>query len=156
MHATLKAAAFVATLAAAAPAEARPLSIQIQMKGYSGNPAYLAAYIVDGQGNYVATALTGGYREHYLAHLDRWYRLIIASRRQIDGTTAASVGSGGSLGTTFEVPDSYLNAGYTLRLETAVEGQSYVGNDAAVPLDDAHNGKAVAGRGYAKSLTVSY
>jgi len=153
MLTSVKAAAVVAALAIAAPADARPVTIEIAMNSYGGQRAYLAAYVVDPSGQYVATVLTAGSRLNYLGHLGRWFRMFQRAGGRVDGTTGASIGSSQSTSATINVPDSMLNSGYSLRVESAVENQRYYPDEAAVPLQ---NGASVAGAGYVHSVTVRY
>jgi hypothetical protein len=155
MNTILKAVTIVAGLTCAAPAIARPVDITVKAASYSGQRAYMVAYIVDPNGRYVSTVLTAG-RGQYLGHLDRWVRMFQRAGSRVDGTSGASIGSGETMNTSLEIPDAMLNAGYTLRVESAVENQRYMPDDAAVTLIDANNGQAVAGTGYVQSVTVSY
>jgi hypothetical protein len=156
MSFSFKTAAVIAAVGLAAPATARPVDIALKMNSYSGQRAYLAAYVVDPKGQYATSLLIAGSNGNYLAHMDRWYRMIMRAGGKFDGTTGASIGSGETMKTRVEVPDAMLNAGFTLRVESAVENQNYVPNEAAVELSDANNGKSVAGSGYVQSMTVSY
>lgn len=156
MNMFVKATVLAATLGLASPVLAKPVTVTAQMAVYFGNAAYLAAYVVDPKGHYVTTVLAAGTRERYLGHLDRWYRLITRSGRGIDGTTAASAGPGQQVSGSAEIPDAMLNAGYTLRIESTVEGQQYVPGEVEIPLDDAHNGAPVTGQAYVANATISF
>ncbi|MEO8241942.1 MAG: DUF2271 domain-containing protein [bacterium] len=156
MKTTLLAATLAVGLTVAAAADARSLTIDLKMAGYSGRPAFLVAYVVDGNGRYVSTLYAAGSNGRYFEHFDRWFRMFSRARRGVDGTTGASMGSGDGTSVSVDVPDSVLNAGYTLRLESAVESQYYVPDEAEVPLDDAHNGSAISGKSYVSSMTVSF
>jgi hypothetical protein len=156
MYSGFKVAAVVMALALGAPADAAQIKVDLAMKSYGGNRAYLVAYVVDANGQYVSTLYVAGDREKYLAHMDRWYRMFRRSRGNVDGTTGASMGSTDKVSVTLDVPDSMLNSGMTLRVETAVEGQYYVPDDAAIALDDAHNGQSAAGTTYLETVGISY
>lgn len=152
----IKSAAIAAAFALAAPLQAKPLTVTVQMANFRGPPAYAAAYITDSQGDYVSTLYLAGYRSNYLADLRTWYRLMRRSGKGVDGTTGASIGRGGQFSTTVNVPDNMLNAGYTLHVETAVENYGVQPDDAVVPLDDANNGQAVRGRRNVGTAMISY
>ena len=156
MFTLLKTATVVAVLGLAAPAQARPFNISITMDSYRGQEAYLAAYIVDANGQYVSTVLTAGTRSRYLADLSRWNRMFQRAGGRVDGFSGASIGSGQSIRTQIDVPDALLNAGYTLRIETAVEDKRYQPDEAAVLLADVNNGQHISGSGYVRTVTVSY
>lgn len=152
----LKSAIAAAALTLAAPLQAKPMTVTVQMANFSGPPAYAAAYITDPKGNYVSTLYVAGYKSKYQADLRSWYRLIRRSGKPIDGTTGASVGRGRQFSTTVNVPDTLLNAGYTLHVETAVEDYGIQPDDAVVPLDDANNDKAVSGQRFVGAAKISY
>ncbi|WP_324133528.1 DUF2271 domain-containing protein [Bosea sp. (in: a-proteobacteria)] len=137
-------------LAHSAIAEARPVRITTTLKPYGGDGAYLAIYITDPQGKLAKTVRIAGGKAKYHKHLSAWNRL---SGGKIDGTTGASVGSGQSLTVSIEIADALIDAGYEIRIDSAVENESDVPGDAVAPLATAGAGKPVAGRGYVKSLT---
>lgn len=156
MKSTVIAATLALSLTLAAEVEARPMTIAVQMADYSGRQAYLVAYVVDAKGRYVSTLWAAGSSDRYFEHFDRWFRLFMRARRGIDGTTGASLGAGSGTQVMIDVPDSLINAGNVLRLESAVENQYYVPDEAELPLDDAHNGAATPGKAYVSDMTVSY
>ncbi|POR50343.1 DUF2271 domain-containing protein [Bosea psychrotolerans] len=130
--------------------EARPVRIATTLKPYGGNGAYLAIYITDPQGKLHKTVRIAGGKAKYYKHLSAWNRL---SGGRIDGTTGASVGSGQSLSVSVEIADALIDAGYQIRVDSAVEDGNDVPGDAVAPLAQSDAGKPVAGRGYVKSLT---
>lgn len=153
----LKAAAIVTALSVATPALAgQTLSLKGNIKSYYGNRAYAVAYIVDPNGRYVTTIYAAGSRAKYFRHLSRWFRMFSRSGKGVDGSTGASLGSRQSFSSRANIPSKMINAGYVLRVETAVEGQNYFPNDISIPLDDAHRGKSVQGNGYVNSMTVNF
>ena len=154
MKTTILAATLALSLAHGA--EAAPITIQIQMADYSGRAAYLAGYVVDGQGAYVQTLFTSGGSDKYFKHLERWYRLFRKAGAGFDGMSGASIGSGEGKTLMIEMPDAFKNAGYVLRIESAVENQYDIPDEVEVPLDDASNGVAVSGKTYVGSVAVSF
>jgi hypothetical protein len=66
--------------------------------------------------------------------------------------TGASVGSGQTLRVTVDIADALIDAGYQIRVDTAVEdGRDHPGEITA-PLTTAANGRPVSGRGYVASF----
>lgn len=137
-------------LARGAEAEARPVRITTTLKSYGGDGAYLAIYITDPQGKLARTIRIAGAKAKYHKHLSAWNRL---SGGRIDGATGASVGSGQSLTVSVEIADALIDAGYQIRVDSAVENENNVPGDAVASLATSGAGKPVAGRGYVKSLT---
>lgn len=136
-------------LALSSAAEARMIKVTTTLKNYGGDGAYLAIYVTDGSGKLQKTIRVSGGKAKYHKHLAGWYR---QSGGQIDGTTGASVGAGGTLSVSVDLADAMIDAGYQIRVDSAVEKENDVPADAVVPLTSAQSGKPVAGKGYVKSL----
>jgi len=144
---------FVAAVALPTLALAKPVTVTAQFADYGGYGLYAAVYITDPQGKVVQTLHVAGSRAKYYRHLSGWAR---GARGPIDGLTGASIGSGGTLKVTAEVADAMLDAGYKVKVDTAIEGGNEYAADAAAPLSAASAGKPAPGNGYVQSLTVSY
>ena len=131
-------------------AEARTVRLTTTLKSYSGDGAYLALYLTDATGKFHSTLKVAGPKAKYHKHLAGWFR---GSGGRIDGTTGASVGSGKSLQVSVEIADALIDAGYQIRIDSAVEDKTDVAADVIAPLTAASSGKAVAGKGYVGSFT---
>ena len=141
-----------ATLALPAMAEARTVTLTAQMRPYGGNGAYLAIYLVDAQGRFHSTLRVAGSKPRYHTHLRDWARGRASENTRIDGITGASVGSGQSLRVAVEVADALIDAGYQIRIDTAVEDGRDNPGEITVPLTTATAGRPVSGRGYVASF----
>lgn len=149
-------AALSVTTALLAPhiALARPVTLTGQMASWSGNEAYVAIYVTDTAGAYQTTLYVGGSKSRYYRDLRTWYRGVSEAGR-LDGLTGASVGSGRSFSVTVEVADALIDAGYEIRVDSAVEhGQRYAATP-AVPLAETSVGQTFTGSGYVAALTVT-
>ena len=131
-------------------AEARPVRITTTLTPYGGDGAYLAIYLTDKDGKLQKTIHVAGGKAKYYKHLAGWYR---QSGGRIDGTTGASVGAGKTLTVSAEIADALVDAGFEIRVDSAVEKESDVPADARISVSKANAGKPAAGRGYVKSLT---
>ena len=132
-------------------AEARPVRVTTTLNTYGGDGAYLAIYVTDKAGKLQQTIHVAGGKAKYHKHLSGWFR---QSGGRIDGTTGASVGAGRSLTVTVEIADVLIDAGFEIRVDSAVEKESDVPADARIPLAKASVGSQAAGRGYVKSVTI--
>lgn len=143
--------------AAALPglAHARPLVLTTQLQAYGGNGAYLALYLTDAGGAYKKTLWVAGKKAKYYKHLRDWARGSGLAPREFDGVSGASVGSGRTLTVTVELADALLDAGYEIRVDSAVEDGRDNPAEARLPLTAKGAGKPVAGRGYVKSLAYA-
>jgi len=66
--------------------------------------------------------------------------------------TGASIGSGGKLDVTVDLADALIDAGYQIRIDTAVEKSREIPAEVTVPLTSAGSGQAVPGSFYIKSF----
>ncbi|MBS7792671.1 DUF2271 domain-containing protein [Roseococcus sp. SDR] len=154
MVATLGLAATLAlpAMAFAPAAEARSVTLTTQLRPYGGNGAYLAIYLVDPQGRFHSTLRVAGTKTKYHTHLSAWARGRAAEAARIDGITGASVGSGRTLSVTVDIADALIDAGYQIRVDTAVEDGRDNPGEVTVPLTSAANHRPVSGRGYIASF----
>ena len=151
---TFAAALFMAgAIAAPSLVQARPVTLTTQLQSYSGNGAYLAFYLTDATGQYKKTLWVAGQKSKYYKHLRDWARGSGMKASEFDGVSGASVGSGKSLKVTVELADALIDAGYEIRVDSAVEDQRENPADVRAPLTKQGAGKPVAGRGYVKSFT---
>jgi hypothetical protein len=150
--------AVAATAAFVAPtiASARPVTIETSMKAYGGPGAYAAIWVADAAGKYKGTLWLAGDAAKYWRHLADWQRASGGRASEVDGITGASVGSGKTLKITVDLADALIDAGYVVHVDTAVEDGRDVSADALAPLAADQSGKPVAGKGYVKTLKVSF
>ena len=129
-------------------AEARSLTLNTQLQRYRGHDAYLAFYVTDANGQYQSTLWVAGKKAKYYKHLRDWNRGRSADSRALDGTTGASVGSGGNLTVTVELADALFDAGYEIRVDSAVENKNENRAEIKVALTSQGAGKVAKGSGY--------
>ncbi len=134
-------------------AQARELTLNTQLKSYRGHDAYLAIYLTDAQGQYQRTLWVAGKKAKYYKHLRDWARGSGLQRSEFDGVSGASVGSGESLTVQVELADALLDAGYQIRVDSAVENKRENRAEVIVPLTSAGVGQAAAGNGYVESFS---
>ena len=134
---------------------ARPLTLTTQLQSYGGDGAYLAIYVTDANGQYKKTLWVAGKKAKYYKHLRDWARGSGMKASEFDGVSGASVGSGRELKVTVELADALIDAGYQIRVDSAVEDMRDNPADVRVPLTTGDAGKPVAGRGYVKSFTYN-
>lgn len=133
--------------------QAKPITLTTQLKNYGGDGAYLAFYVTDAKGQYQKTLWVSGKKAKYYKNLRDWARGSGLKSSEFDGVTGASVGSGRTLKVTVELADALIDAGYEIRVDSAVEDGRDNPADVRTPLTTAGAGKPSAGRGYVQSLT---
>lgn len=144
-------AAVAGALAVPSIASARQIALETQLASYGGDGAYLVIYLTDRSGAYHSTLWVAAPKAKYWRHLGDWYRAT-GGKAKVDGISGASVGAGKTLRVTADVADALLDAGYQIRIDTAVEKMKDNPSDVVAPLTAAGAGQPVAGRGYVKSF----
>jgi hypothetical protein len=142
-----------AAIALPAVAQAREITLNTQMKSYSGNEAYLAIYVTDARGQYQSTLWVAGRKAKYYKHLRNWARGSGLDGTEFDGVTGASAGGGEMLTVKVELADALLDAGYQIRIDSSVEDKRDNRAEVIAPLTSAGAGKPTAGDGYVESFS---
>lgn len=154
MKQVLPFAALAGMLAAPLCASARQVTFETQLTNYGGDGAYVVMYVTDKAGGYRGTLWMAGREAKYYKHLRDWRRAA-GSGARLDGITGASVGAGKTLRATLDVSDALLDAGYQIRIDTAVEDMNENPSEVIVPLTTSGAGASTKGRGYVKSFRYS-
>jgi hypothetical protein len=144
-----------AAIALPALAQAREVTFNTELKNYGGDGAYVALYLTDADGQYQGTLWIAGEKSKYYKHLRDWARGSGQRSSEYDGLTGASVGSGRTLNITLDIADALIDAGYEVRVDTAVEDMRDNRADVVVPLTTEGAGKPVSGRGYVQSFSYT-
>ncbi len=126
----------------------------VQMINYTGEKAYVVISLVDKEGNYEQTLYMQGDDDEWYSDLKDWWKFFKKSKTSIDGITGASIGNGERQIVVLNIPKSSLDAGYSLRFESAVENQEYYVTDAEVPLHTATLRNKVDGTGYIRYIRM--
>ncbi len=153
MKTMIAGACLAGALALPAFVQARPVVLTTQLQNYGGNGAYLAFYLTDAAGKYKKTLWVAGGKSKYYKHLSDWARGSGLNAAEFDGLSGASVGSGKSLKITVEVADALIDAGYEIRVDSAVEDGRDNPAEVRVLLTKLGTGNAIKGRGYIQSFT---
>lgn len=130
----------------------------IQLKNYSGKAAYVVVSIVDAKGEYQKTLRVLGDDKEWYPDIYSWYahREKVKHQPSIDGVTGASIINGGRNVVSFKIDDKYINKGYSIRFETAVENMEYYKDDVEVLLtdDNLKKGTFTASKGYIRQVRL--
>lgn len=147
--------ALASAMTVAEQAQAREVTFTTQLKNYGGDGAYVVIYLLDSAGQYKGTLWMAGGRPRYYRHLTDWRRASGGNLGEIDGITGASVGSGRTLAIKADLADALIDAGYQIRIDTAVENMSENPADVTVPFTTKRAGKPVSGHGYVRSFSYT-
>jgi len=155
MKKILFALSVAAVMTVPAYAQAREVTFSTQLNNYGGDGAYLALYLTDADGKYHETLWISGEKSKYYKHLRDWARGSGLNQAEYDGLTGASVTSGRTQNVTLELDDALIDAGYQVRVDSAVEDMRDNRSDVVVPLTTEGSGKSIAGRGYVQSFVYN-
>ncbi|PSS58447.1 DUF2271 domain-containing protein [Pseudomonas sp. BBP2017] len=147
MHKTAITLALAGATALPVAAQAREITLQTALKEYRGNEAYLAIYVTDAQGHYQRTLWVAGKKAKYYKHLPDWVRSG-NQRSEYDGLTGASVGSGETLEVVVELEDALIDAGYEIRIDSAVEDKRDNRAEIRLPLTSQASSVEGSAQGY--------
>jgi|SRR5690554_1498765 len=130
----------------------------IQLKNYQGEGAYVIVSLVNSKGVYEKTLRVLGDDHEWYPDLSTWYSFRESKRHQprLDGVTGASIGSGERSVVSFSIDEKYIDKGYTLRFESAVEDKNYHSKDVVVQLtsEQLNLGKYEGKEGYIRQIRL--
>ena len=106
----------------------------VQMTNYVGEGAYIVVSLIDPKGAYEKTLRVMGSDKEWYPDVKEWHKAYKKKPTNISAITGASVAGGDRSVVTLEIETAKINAGYTLRFESAVEDKQYHAKDLEVPL----------------------
>ena len=118
----------------ALPAQTTKYKCMVQMSNYIGERAYIVVSLIDPKGAYEKTLAVMGSDKEWYPDIKEWHKAYKKKPTNISAVTGASVAGGDRSVVTLELETARINAGYTLRFETAVEDKEYHVKDLEVPL----------------------
>ena len=121
-------------LSFALPAQTTKYKCMIQMSNYIGEHAYVVVSLIDPKGAYEKTLSVMGSDKKWYPDIKEWHKAYKLKPANISAVTGASVAGGDRSVVTLDLETAKINAGYTLRFETAVEDKEYHVKDLEVPL----------------------
>lgn len=135
-------------------AQSSKYKCMLQMSNYMGEGAYIVVSLINPSGAYEKTLYIMGEDKKWYKTLKEWNKFYLKNHN-INAKTGASITGGDRSITTFEIEDSKLNKGYTIRFESAVEDQKYYTTDAVIPFTTQGISEKTEGKGYIKYVRLS-
>ncbi len=126
----------------------------LQMNAYNGEEAYIVVSLINPKGAYEKTLYVMGPDKKWYDTLKNWHKFQSKKPVKLNAITGASVAGGDRSITTFTIDNKYLNKGYKIRFETAVEDQNYYVQDLEIPLSNAGLAEKANGKGYIKYVKL--
>ena len=106
----------------------------IQMTNYTGEGAYVVISLINPEGEYEKTLYVKGDDDEWYNTVEEWWKYYGKKRNNIDAITGATVAGGERTIEVIDIENSKINAGYSIRFETAVEDDEYFIDDVEFPL----------------------
>ncbi|MDQ8140727.1 DUF2271 domain-containing protein [Chryseobacterium sp. CFS15] len=116
-----------------ANAQASKYKCMLQLTSYGGEGAYVVVSLINPKGGYEKTLYMMGPDAKWHDTLKEWHKFQSKKPVKLNAITGASVADGDRSITTFSIEDKYLNKGYKVRFETAVEDKKYNVADLEIP-----------------------
>ena len=126
----------------------------IQMKNYDGEGAYIVISLLNAEGKYEKTLYVHGDDKEWYHELSSWWKFYGRRKPNIDGITGATVKGGRSAISVLKINPSWLDKGYKLRFESAVEEENYFVKDLEFPLTEANLRKKLKGKGFIQQVRM--
>lgn len=142
----------VALLALTAVSHAEQATVLVQLNEYDGDEAYFALYLVNPEGKYEKTLWLSGPEKVWWPQTARWWGYFSRNAEDVDAITGASTPSGARAVMKIEIDPKYIDAGYTLRVETSVDQQENNQQDAEVALTQGNQRVKTPGTGYVRYI----
>ena len=101
----------------------------VQMTNYTGEGAYVAISLINPDGDYEKTLYVQGDDEEWYHDITEWWKFQGKVRADIDALTDATISGGERAISVIQIEDSKIDAGYSIRFESAVEDQEYYTKD---------------------------
>lgn len=129
--------------------------VLVQMKNYSGEGAYIVVSVVNERNQYLKTLqMIGDDKQWYNTLKDWWNANSKKKLSEIDAISGATVSGGERSTFTLNISENYMNKGYKLRFETAVEEVNYYSNDVEIPLTTAGLSSRPEGKGFIRYVRL--
>tara|TARA_B100000767_G_C19710751_1_gene512638 strand:- start:304 stop:792 length:489 start_codon:yes stop_codon:yes gene_type:complete len=141
-------------VAFAKPVETTNVKCMIQMINYTGEGAYVVISLIDPEGNYEQTLYVQGTDSEWYSEIPEWWKFYGKRRLEIDAISGATVGGGGRSVNMVKIPSDKIDAGYSIRFETAVEDQEYYADDVQFTLTTESVNSKVNGKGFIRYVRM--
>jgi len=126
----------------------------VQMTNYIGEGAYVAVSLIDSKGVYDKTLYILGEEKKWYPDIKEWNKFY-KKKPNVSAVTGASVNGGDRSVFVVDIEDSKIDAGYTIRFESAVENQEYYIKDLEIPLTTANVSGKTDGTGFIRYVRLS-
>lgn len=138
-----------------ANAQTSKYKCMLQLTSYSGEGAYVVVSLINPKGAYEKTLYVMGPDTKWHDTLKEWHKFQSKKPVKLNAITGASVADGDRSISTFSIEDKYLNKGYKVRFETAVEDKKYNVSDVELPFTTEGITAKTEGKGYIRYVKLN-
>lgn len=114
--------------------ESTKYKCMIQLTNYTGHGAYIVISLINPEGEYEKTLYVIGDDDEWYNTVEEWWKFYGKKRNNIDAITGATISGGERSINVIDIEDSKIDAGYSIRFESAVEDDKYHVKDVEFPL----------------------
>lgn len=136
------------------PPDSTKYKCMIQMTNYDGEGAYIVVSLIDPEGNYEKTLYVKGDDDEWYNTIEQWWQYYGKKRYNIDAITGATIAGGERSIEVIEIEDSKIDAGYSIRFETAVEDDEYHVDDVQFLLTSENIKRKHEGKGFIRYIRM--
>ena len=138
-----------------APSETTNYKCLIQLTNYEGEGAYVVVPILDEEGAYDQTLYVQGEDDEWYRDITEWWKNLYGIKRpNIDAIVGETVTGGQRKMTVLQIPTAKIDAGYTIRFESAVEDQEYYADDVEFALTTENLSSKKEGKGFIRYIRM--
>ncbi|WP_417290486.1 DUF2271 domain-containing protein [Corallibacter sp.] len=134
--------------------ESTKYKCMIQMTNYTGEGAYIVISLINPEGAYEKTLYVKGDDDEWYNTVEEWWQFYGKKRHNIDAITGATVAGGERAIEVIDIEDSKIDAGYSIRFETAVEDDEYFVDDVQFPLTTENIKGKHEGKGFIRYIRM--
>ncbi|MCX2681858.1 DUF2271 domain-containing protein [Galbibacter sp. EGI 63066] len=135
-------------------APASKYKCMIQMTNYTGEAAYVVISLINPEGEYEKTLYVQGDDTEWYHDITQWWNFYGKKRNDIDAITGATIAGGARAINVIEIENDKIDAGYSIRFETAVEDKEYYVKDIQFPLTRENIKGKHEGKGYIRYIRM--
>ncbi|MFT4848141.1 MAG: hypothetical protein ACI83B_000667 [Sediminicola sp.] len=136
------------------PVETTNVKCMIQMINYTGEGAYIIISLINPKGDYEETLYVQGKDSEWYSEIPEWWKFYGKRRLEIDAISGATISGGGRTISVLKIPSDKIDAGYSIRFETAVEDQEYYTDDVQFKLTSESVKSKVDGKGFIRYVRM--
>ncbi len=136
------------------PVDTTPVKCMIQLTNYNGEGAYVIISLINPDDEYEQTLYVQGTDHEWYNEITQWWQFYGKHRPDLDAISGATVSGGERKVNLIKIPNNKIDAGYSLRFETAVEDQEYYVKDLQFELTTANLKTKKEGTGYIRYVRM--